>query len=45
MSWFKRRPKTKEPAKQAPHNTSPMTEKKLKESKQRGPKDSTENKA
>ena len=34
MSWFKRSPRTKEPPKHLPHhNTSPMTEKKLEETK------------
>ena len=37
MSWFRRRPKIKEPSRQAPHHTSPMTEKKLEESKELGP--------
>ena len=34
MSWFKRRPRTKEPIRQVPHhNFSPMTEKILEETK------------
>jgi hypothetical protein len=38
MSWFKRRPRVKEQPKQAPHHTSPFTEKMLEESKKNGPK-------
>lgn len=38
MSWYKRRPRIKEPPKSAPHHTSPMAEKILEESKKRGPK-------
>lgn len=34
MSWFKRRPRTKEPVKPTPHHSSPMGEKKMKEMKQ-----------
>jgi hypothetical protein len=37
MSWFKRRPRIKEQPKQAPHHTSPFTEKMLEESKKNGP--------
>jgi hypothetical protein len=33
MSWFMRRPRTKEPSKQIPHLTSPITEKVLEEMK------------
>ena len=35
MSWFKRRPRTKEQPKQTPQHTSPMTDKLLKESKKK----------
>ena len=39
MSWFRRSPKAKEPPKHLPHhNYSPMTEKKLEEAKEHGPK-------
>lgn len=38
MSWFKRRPRIKEQPKQAPHHTSPFTEKMMEESKKRAPK-------
>jgi hypothetical protein len=31
MSWFKRRPRVKEPPKQTPQHTSPLTRKLLKE--------------
>lgn len=35
MSWFRRSPKAKEPPKHLPHhNYSPMSEKKLEETKQ-----------
>jgi hypothetical protein len=34
MSWFKRKPRTKEPVKHiTPHRTSPIAEKMLKEAK------------
>jgi hypothetical protein len=38
MSWFNRRPKIKEPLKQTPHLSSPITDRKLEEAKDRGPK-------
>lgn len=39
MSWFKRRPRLKEPSKQTTHHrTSPITEKMLEEAKKLGPK-------
>jgi hypothetical protein len=34
MSWFKRRPRVKEPVKQTPHHTSPLSQKLLKEQKE-----------
>ena len=34
MSWFNRRPKTRDPVKTAPRDASPLTEKLLEESKQ-----------
>jgi hypothetical protein len=34
MSWFKRRPRIKEPAKLVPHHTSPLAEKIRKEAKE-----------
>jgi hypothetical protein len=34
MSWFNRRPKTRDPVKTAPRDVSPLTEKLLEESKQ-----------
>lgn len=37
MSWFKRSPRAKEPSKQLPHHSSPMTDKKLEEAKLKGP--------
>jgi hypothetical protein len=44
MSWFNRRPRTKEPQKHIPHHRrSPVAEKMLKEAKQSGP-DYKENK-
>ena len=39
MSWFKRKPRIKEPIKLATHHrTSPITEKMLEEAKKLGPK-------
>ena len=38
MSWFNRRPRTKEPQKLTPHHTSPITERILDEAKEKGPK-------
>mgnify|MGYP003338463997 CR=1 FL=1 len=35
MSWFKRRPRTKEPEKLFPHHSSPFAEKALEEAKER----------
>lgn len=35
MSWFMRRPRIKEPPKQLPHHNSPMTEKVMKEAKEK----------
>lgn len=35
MSWYMRRPKTKEPPKQVPHHHSPMSEKVMKEAKEK----------
>lgn len=38
MSWFKRKPRLKEPSKPAiPHRTSPVAEKMLDDAKKRGP--------
>ena len=38
MSWFKRKPRTKEPLKHLPHHRrSPVSEKMMKEAKQSGP--------
>jgi hypothetical protein len=38
MSWFKRKPRTKETVKHtAPHRTSPISEKLLEEAKKLGP--------
>jgi hypothetical protein len=38
MSWFKRKPRIKEPAKHLPHHrTSPASEKMLDEAKKLGP--------
>jgi hypothetical protein len=34
MSWFNRRPRAKEPLKQTPHHTSPLTQRLLKEQKE-----------
>jgi hypothetical protein len=34
MSWFKRRPRIKEQPKQAPHHTSPITERLLDDAKE-----------
>lgn len=34
MSWFKRRPRTRDPIKTPPRDVSPLTEKLLEESKQ-----------
>lgn len=34
MSWFKRRPRTRDPIKTTPRESSPLTEKILKENKQ-----------
>lgn len=39
MSWFNRKPRLKEPSRpSAPHRTSPVSEKILKEAKKLGPK-------
>jgi hypothetical protein len=38
MSWFNRKPRTKEPQRLIPHHTSPITEKMLDEAKKLGPK-------
>ena len=39
MSWFRRKPRTKEPQKYTPHHRrSPLSEKMLEEAKQTGPK-------
>jgi len=39
MSWFRRKPKIKEPQKHFPHHRrSPISEKMLEEAKQTGPK-------
>lgn len=35
MSWFKRRPRIKEPEKLIPHHFSPLSEKALKEAKEK----------
>jgi hypothetical protein len=35
MSWFKHRPRVKEPGKHYPHTTSPMAEQHMKEMKER----------
>ena len=43
MSWFNRRPKVREPEKKIPHHTSPITEKHLKDIKEKTK--SEENKA
>jgi hypothetical protein len=38
MSWFRRKPKTREPQKHFPHHRrSPISEKMLEEAKQSGP--------
>jgi hypothetical protein len=38
MSWFKRKPRTKEPTKHLPHHrTSPASEKMFEEAKKTGP--------
>lgn len=34
MSWFKHRPKVREPSRRTPHNTSPMSEKLFEETKE-----------
>lgn len=34
MSWFKHRPKVREPSRRTPHNSSPMSEKLFKETKE-----------
>ena len=34
MSWYKRRPRAKEPPKSTPHHTSPLTQRLLKEQKE-----------
>lgn len=45
MSWYKRTPKVKQPIKQFPHTSSPMTEKVLKNVKESTkPKDKSPNK-
>jgi hypothetical protein len=46
MSWFKRKPRLKEPSKpSAPHRTSPATKKMMEEAKKTGPKDSLPSKS
>lgn len=37
MGWINRKPRVKEPPRQTPHYTSPMTEQKMEEAKERGP--------
>lgn len=38
MSWFKRRPRVKEPPKLVPHHSSPIARKMLEEAKESSPK-------
>lgn len=45
MSWFKRRPRVKEPPKQSPHRHSSATERLLKETKQATKPSDTEKKS
>ena len=35
MSWFNRRPKIKEPERKAPRHSSPISDKRLKEAKEK----------
>lgn len=35
MSWFRRRPKLREPERKVPHHTSPITERHLKDVKEK----------
>ena len=35
MSWYNRKPRIKEPPKQVPHHKSPMSEKVMKEAKEK----------
>ena len=37
MSWFRRRPRLKEPSKLVPHRSSPIADSMMDEAKERGP--------